>query len=107
MSRSVAILSAALAVGLLSTSADAQSVAELKAELAAKEAQVAKLKKRVRELEQSPPSLIQPAPVAAPVGVRAGPPPPVRLPTMTRRNARWNARLFARARSCSRLSPTR
>jgi hypothetical protein len=76
MSWSVAILSAALAVGLLSTSANAQSVAQLKAELAAEEAQVAKLKKRVRELEQSPPSLTQPAPIAAPVGVRAAPPPP-------------------------------
>jgi cobalamin biosynthesis protein CbiG len=75
MSRSVTILSA-LAVGLLSTSANAQSVAQLKAELAAEEAQVAKLKKRVRELEQSPLSLIQPAPIAAPVGVRAAPPPP-------------------------------
>jgi len=76
MSRSVAILSAALAVGLLCSSANAQSVAQLKAELAAEEAQVAKLKKRVRELEQSPPSLTQPAPISAPVGVRAAPPPP-------------------------------
>ena len=49
---------------------------QLKAELAAKEAQVAKLKKRVRELEQSPPPLIQPAPVTAPVSVRAVPVPP-------------------------------
>jgi hypothetical protein len=76
MSRSVTILSAALAVGLLSTSADAQSVTQLKAELAAEEAQVAKLKKRVRELEQSPPSLIQPGPIVAPVAVRAVPLPP-------------------------------
>jgi hypothetical protein len=51
-------------------------VTQLKAELAAEEAQVAKLKKRVRELEQSPLSLIQPAPIAAPVGVRAVPPLP-------------------------------
>ena len=83
MSRSVTMLSAALAVGLLSTSANAQSVAQLKAELAAEEAQVAKLKKRVRELEQGPPTLIQPVPlvapvipVAAPVAPRAAPPPP-------------------------------
>jgi hypothetical protein len=76
MSRSVTILSAALAVGLLSTSANAQTVAQLKAELAANEAQVAKLKKRVRELEQSPPSLIQQAPIPASVGVPAVPLPP-------------------------------
>jgi hypothetical protein len=76
MSRSVAILSAALALGLLSTSANAQSVAQLKAELAAEEAQVAKLKKRVRELERGPPTLIQPVPVVAPVAVRAVPLPP-------------------------------
>jgi hypothetical protein len=76
MSRSVAILSAALAVGLLCSSANAQSVAQLKAELAAEEAQVAKLKKRVRELEQSQRSLIQPVPVAGPVAVRAVPLPP-------------------------------
>src|SRR5260370_32637682 len=82
MSRSIAILSA-LAVGLFSTSANAQSVTQLKAELAAEEAQVAKLKKRVLQLEQSQPSLIQPAsvaapvaPVAAPVPLRAAPPPP-------------------------------
>jgi hypothetical protein len=76
MSRSVAILSVALAVGLVSTSADAQSVSQLKAELAAEEAQVAKLKKRVRELEQSPPPVIQSAPVVTPVAVRAVPLPP-------------------------------
>jgi hypothetical protein len=73
MSRSAAILSVALTLGLLTTSANAQSVTQLKAELAAEEAQVAKLKKRVRELERGPPRLIQPVPVVAPMVPVAAP----------------------------------
>jgi hypothetical protein len=75
-------LLAAVLFGLLSSPAHAQSVKQLKRELAAKKAQLAKLERRVRELEARPwpaPAavLAQPAPVpVVPPGAPVQPPGP-------------------------------
>jgi hypothetical protein len=78
--RVAAILSAALVVGLLNSTASAQNVEQLKRELAAKKAKISKLERRVRELESrtrpAPVTVAQPQPVA-PLPRQSVPLPPV------------------------------
>jgi hypothetical protein len=56
MNRLTASLATACAVALFSTTANAETVDELKRELAAKRAYIAKLERRLRDLEQRPPA---------------------------------------------------
>lgn len=66
MKRLGATLAIAFSAALFATTADAQSVEQLKRELAAKKAHISKLEQRLRELERRPPAPA-PARVAAPV----------------------------------------
>jgi hypothetical protein len=73
------ILSVAVPLGVLGSPAEAQTVGQLKRELAAKKAQIAKLERRVRDLERRPRSepvtvLAQPVPAASPVVAPQGAP---------------------------------
>jgi len=83
MNASTLTLAIACGAALFTTTADAQSVQQLKRELAAKKAQISKLEQRLRELERRPPpaaAVRVPAPVAvmpaAGPRVVAPPPPP-------------------------------
>jgi hypothetical protein len=81
--RLTSVRAVALAFGLLGSAAEAQTVEQLKSELAAKKAQIAKLERRVRELERRPRPeavavLAQPIPSASPV--MTGPGAPARPP---------------------------
>src|SRR5262245_62303460 len=71
MSRLTSSLAIACAAALFATTANAQNVDDLKRELAAKKAYIAKLERRLRDLEQRPPAP-KPTLVTAPVA----PPPP-------------------------------
>src|SRR5436305_15330374 len=79
MSGFKAILVVGFGVALFATTANAESVEELKRELAAKKAYISKLEHRVRQLEKrapvAEPSRIA-APAAVPVAPAAAPPPP-------------------------------
>ena len=68
---------------MLATTANAQTVEQLKRELAAKNAQISKLERRLRELESRQPAAEKPTLITAPVAtvpaavpVAAAPPPP-------------------------------
>jgi len=81
MNRLTGSLAIACAAALFATTANAQNVDELKRELAAKKAYIAKLEQRLRDLEKRPPSpkpTLVTAPVVLPpprVPVAAAPPP--------------------------------
>ena len=57
----------ACGAALLATAANAQTVEQLKRELAAKKAQISRLERRLRELEKRPPAAERPTLVTAPV----------------------------------------
>ena len=81
MNRLAATLAMACAAALFATTANAETVDDLKRELAAKKAYIAKLERRLRDLEQRPPApkpTLVTAPVVLPpprVPVAAAPPP--------------------------------
>ena len=56
MNRLAASLAMACAAALFATIANAETVEDLKRELAAKKAYIAKLERRLRDLEQRPPA---------------------------------------------------
>ena len=83
MKRWAASFAIACGAALLATAANAQTVEQLKRELAAKKAQISKLEQRLRELEKRQPAAEKPPVVTAPVAtvpaavpVVAAPPPP-------------------------------
>ena len=80
MSCFAASLAIACAVAMFATTANADTVEDLKHELAAKKAYIAKLERRLRDLEQRPPApkpTLVTAPVAPPApGVAVAPAPP-------------------------------
>ena len=83
MNRFAASFAIACGAALLATGANAQTVEQLKRELAAKKAQISKLERRLRELEkrqtaaEKPPAVTVPVvAVPAAVPVVAAPPPP-------------------------------
>ena len=80
MNRLAASLAMACAAALFATIANAETVEDLKRELAAKKAYIAKLERRLRDLEQRPPApkpTLVTAPVAPPApGVAVAPAPP-------------------------------
>jgi len=83
MKRWAASIAIACGAALLATGANAQTVEQLKRELAAKKAQISKLERRLRELEKRQTAAEKPPVVAAPVAtvpaavpVVAAPPPP-------------------------------
>src|SRR5262249_18891762 len=81
MNRLTASLAIACAAALFATTANAETVEDLKRELAAKKAYIAKLERHLRDLEKGPAALratLVAAPVAPPpprVSVAAAPPP--------------------------------
>jgi hypothetical protein len=77
MSRLTPSFAIACGAALFSTTANAETVEDLKRELAAKKAYIAKLERRLRDLEQRPPAP-KPTLVTAPV---APPPPRVAVAT--------------------------
>src|SRR5437899_2115142 len=80
MNRLAASLAMACAAALFATIANAETVEDLKRELAAKKAYIAKLERRLRDLEQRPPAP-KPTLVTAPV---APPAPGVAVATAPR-----------------------
>src|SRR5262245_34397738 len=81
MNRLIATLAMASVAALFAPTANAETVDDLKRELAAKKAYIAKLERRLRDLEKRPPAprpTLVTAPVAPPpprVGVAPAPPP--------------------------------
>jgi uncharacterized coiled-coil protein SlyX len=81
VSRLGASVAIVCATALVATAAQAQTVDELKRELAVKKAYISKLEKRLRELERRP-ARVEPVPIGAPAPAvaaapaRVPPPPP-------------------------------
>ena len=111
MNRLAAAIAFGVVVILLSAAAQAQTADDLKAELAAKNAYISKLERRIRQLESQPARSSQPPPTPmgiAPVGGRppavpsaaagvavAPPPAVVHLPSRRQRRPttrKWSVR---------------